>query len=277
MKIKKEAAVKHLKNEDIARMIDGTVDKEERKTFMKHLSGCSACFEVYTETLAFMEKEKKRKWMIWLPVIAKIKTAAQDFRRAVSGLFAAPMVKPALALLLVIVLIASFVLNQPNRAEILTAQCGAIADSVKPGESHSFAPSTDEITAAFRAGVLVEDLAILIQTDQRALKTRVANLLIDELKVILDYEAEMLLPNPAQVDDWGVNTVLLRFKWMTDRKTVSDVFQLGRFVERTSLATFEKKEPRQEDIEEYLRLAREHKLPIGVLKDLEKLKTELEK
>jgi hypothetical protein len=53
--------MKHLEDEDIGKMIEGTISKKERENFLKHLSECSTCFEVYTDTLKFTMKERKPK------------------------------------------------------------------------------------------------------------------------------------------------------------------------------------------------------------------------
>ena len=57
------------------------------------------------------------------------------------------------------------------------------------------------------------------------------------------------------------------------RQSLAQLFGFGRFIEHSLLLFFENKLPPQDDIEKYLAIAREQGLPRGVLKNLEKLKT----
>jgi len=44
-----------LEDEEIAAFIDGKLDAEERKVVMDHLSACSECYEVFSETINVQE------------------------------------------------------------------------------------------------------------------------------------------------------------------------------------------------------------------------------
>lgn len=48
---------KHIEIEDLARLADGAVDKEERQLFIRHLNRCRRCYEILQETLADVSAE----------------------------------------------------------------------------------------------------------------------------------------------------------------------------------------------------------------------------
>ena len=47
----------HIAVEDLARMADGTVDREERRRFIRHLNCCQKCYEIFRETLTDLSAE----------------------------------------------------------------------------------------------------------------------------------------------------------------------------------------------------------------------------
>lgn len=52
--------MKHIEDEDLARLLDGRVSKKERKRLRQHISECSKCFDLYTESLkSIMIEERK--------------------------------------------------------------------------------------------------------------------------------------------------------------------------------------------------------------------------
>jgi hypothetical protein len=48
---------KHIEIEDLARLADGAVDKEERQLFIRHLNRCRRCYEILQETLKDVSAE----------------------------------------------------------------------------------------------------------------------------------------------------------------------------------------------------------------------------
>jgi len=91
--------MKHLTDEDIARMIDGHIDKQEREDFLHHFSQCHECLALYTETLKFIGAEKQKPAPVKLPRFLGI---APRIAQAVGFLSPGKRWVPALAGLLII-------------------------------------------------------------------------------------------------------------------------------------------------------------------------------
>jgi len=69
----------HLNDSEIARLIDDRIKPEERDQYLKHISTCENCFEVYTETIKSLEKEEVKKPAIRFIVVAVKKRNTLDF------------------------------------------------------------------------------------------------------------------------------------------------------------------------------------------------------
>ncbi len=107
----------HLEDEDIARLIDGKLGKEEQEQFLKHLSQCDDCLTIYTETLKFVEQEKRRAaWWRRLPL--------PDFKKIAASLRLPKLVPEkryrwAFAALVILLLVLPFLLTKiPAKHEI---------------------------------------------------------------------------------------------------------------------------------------------------------------
>ena len=259
--------MKHLEDEDIAGMIDGTVSKKERETFLKHLSECETCLSVYSETLKFIEEEEKK-----VPFIEKIRIAVQRFWQTMETILSKKVLIPAAAALILILIITPFFLNHLHQKKIRNARVGFIANLIMDMESARFAPSEDETYAAVRAGIFVEDLALVVQTsDKQELRKKIAGRLNDELKILFKSDAASSFPDLEHIDKKNLEKVVQHIHELLERRSLSELFQLGRFVEQTILSTFADERPQPEDIQKYLLIARKHQLPVGISKDLENL------
>jgi hypothetical protein len=246
--------MKHLQDEDIARMIEGNINKKERRDFLKHLSECDTCLSVYSETFEFIEKEKKDK------------ETARGFGWTAGSIFTVKRLIPAAAALIVIVSLGTFALKEIHHREIKNKQIGYIKNLTEMG-SYPFSPSKNEIYAAVRAGFLVEDLSLLVNTGEEELRTKIGKMLGSELKAISNNETGSLSQDLENIER--------RIRGSLEKRPLAKPFQLGCFLEHSILSTFENEAPKQEDIEKYRRIAQEYKdkLPRGVLKGLKKLKT----
>lgn len=267
--------MRHLEDEDIAGIIDKTISKKERETFLKHLSQCEMCRSIYSETLKFIEGEEKEKEKekekVTVPFGEKIKITASRFGRAIETLIPKKVLVPAAALILILI-ITPFFLNHLHQKKIRNAQAGFIADRITDMESIDFAPSKDETYAAVRAGIFVEDLSLVVQTgDKQELRKKVAGRLNDELNILFKSDAASLFPDLEHMEKKDLENVVQRIRELPEKRSLSELFQLGRFVEQTILSTFADKRPRPGDIQAYLSIARKHQLPVGVSKDLENL------
>lgn len=236
--------MKHLEDEDIARLIEGNVGKEERERFLKHLSECDACLGVYTETLKIFQDEFTD---------LKVIDGSPRPRYSSHTLF-----KPfALAASVLILITLSFVLYNIFSNNIKKVKIQHLLDSYAETGVQAFTSHGDEISAAVRVGIFSEDMTLLIDvSSDDPLKAKVSRLLGTQLEV-LDIDRE-----PADID--GIRQTMEGYK-------LSRLFRFGCFVERTILSTFENKLPRQADIETYRQIAASYHLPPGVLKSLDKL------
>jgi ferric-dicitrate binding protein FerR (iron transport regulator) len=63
----------HLSHEEKARLIDGKVNDEERKIFLKHLAKCEECFEILTDSVNILEKINIPEQKLFFMVIFKRK------------------------------------------------------------------------------------------------------------------------------------------------------------------------------------------------------------
>lgn len=260
----------HLDNEHIAGLIDGTITKKERETFLEHLSGCKECLTVYSETLKFIEEEKAEN----VPFGERLKITVRRFGDSMNALFPQKILIPAAVVLVLIVFITPILLNQIRQAKIREHQVGYIADSVTETETYALAPSTDEVYAAVRAGIFVEDLSLIVNiSKEEMLQTKVAGMLGNQLK-LFDTEENALSTDAGHVEKTNFETVVQRIGELMEKRSLSDAFQLGRFVEQTTLSTFKGKIPDPAIVDGFLQIARkyEHKFPVGVFKELEKMK-----
>ena len=80
----------HLSNREMARLIDDRVSQEERDQYLKHISACEDCFELYTETLKSLEKEEIRQPVRRFMVIAVRKRNFIGFLTAAILLISTP-------------------------------------------------------------------------------------------------------------------------------------------------------------------------------------------
>lgn len=80
----------HLSNREMARLIDDRVNQDERDQYLKHISNCEDCFELYTETLKSLEKEDIRQPVRRFMVIAVRKRNFIGFLTAAILLISTP-------------------------------------------------------------------------------------------------------------------------------------------------------------------------------------------
>lgn len=259
--------MKHLEDEDIARMIDGTISKKERERFLEHLSGCNSCLSVYSETLKFIEDEKKSKVKLKLPQVG---TVVDGWLRQVSLIFAGKRLIPVYAVLLIVIVLLPFLLKE-------NAQVHYIEECVTEMEVrgiNQFSGSKYPVYASIRAGIFVEEISVLVDYGGKAeLRGKIVDRLITDLKVLFNDEAVSLLPDPAHLEEESFEMVVQRMGSMLEKRSLAKLFQFGRFVEQGILSSIDGKRPLVEEVEKYRQLiAGEYrdKLPAGVLKELSK-------
>ena len=267
---------KHLEEEDIARFVDGNVNKNEREEFLKHFSECDACFKAYAETLKFVEEEeakKKENYILGFPKVLKIKFGQ------IFGTFSwRPAAAVVLVVLVIVFLLVPLVRKKGPDHEVMSAKIKYIEDSImkmEDTENHAFSSSMDnnKVNAAVRAGFFIEDLHVLLQSNQKEnLKTIIIAKCAKQLKIIFTDQANPPLTGLETINKQDFKGIVKKMREELEKQALFEPYQLGRFVERSILSGFEDKRPGKKEIEKYLVIAGKNNLPPGVVKDFERLK-----
>lgn len=257
--------MEHLEDEDIARMIDGTISKQERERFLEHLSGCESCLSVYSESLKFIEEEKKSKVLLKFPRVGEVIGGWLGQARTV---FAGRRLIPVYAVLLIVIVLLPFLLKE-------NVQVKYIDECVKEIEVrgiHQFSSPNDPVYAAIRAGIFTEEISLLSDYGGKVeLRGKIAVRLFNELKVLFNDEAISLIPDPAHFEEESFDMVVQRMVVMLEKRSLAGLFHFGSFVEKGILSCVDGKRPLVEEVEKYRRLIEveyRDKLPPGVLKQL---------
>ncbi len=237
----------HLKDEDMARLIEGRVKKRERADFLKHLSQCDACLDIYTETLKFVEGEKQRE---------KAEVTLVPIKRTAPRFWKYALPAAAAALLIILILLPYLSVDNARLKYIKNS-----AAEIEHFIDNAFSSTHNREYAAVRAGILIEDLALLVQASgQQEWTGKIARMLAKNLDVQL-----------SAVGRENFKTVSKSIRQLFERESLSELFRMGRFIEYTILSTFEEKMPEQRDTGKFLASARKHDLPPGVVKGLQRL------
>ncbi len=269
--------MKHLEDEDIARFVDGRVNRDEREEFLNHFSQCETCFEAYTDALHFMEEQKRSKTYRDFPIFKALR--AVSFKE-IAGVFSRRRVYvPALALLVLVLVLVPLVKQMITGDKITRAKLHYIEESIKnAGEpaAYSFSPSKDkemiQITAALRAGFFCEDLHTALNSDAKQdLVVEIIHRLSGELRKILGGASDTLIPLLPGIRKENFPALVEQIQRRLGTRALSGLFSFGRFVEGAILSTFENKCPAKKDVEKYRAIAQKSGLPAGVLKDLNRL------
>jgi hypothetical protein len=271
----KEITMKHFEPEELARFAEGKVKDSEQETFIRHLAECGECFKAYTDTLKFIEEEYKNRFTLKFPNLEKIKTALHRFWQDMRTLIRdrRPVLVPVFAALIIVLLMVPYFLNILHEKRIANAKIQQIGMDIENIGTQGFAPTGNKPAAALRAGIFVEDLTLVVNAGgNEALKTKITKMLSSQLKIFTG-EENSLLRELADIEKKNLPGIVQLIPDLLGHRSLAQLFGFGRFIEHSLLLTFEKKLPPQADIEKYLNIARDHSLPQGVLKNLEKLKT----
>ena len=145
--------------------------------------------------------------------------------------------------------------------------------SIKQTRGYAFSPSRNRINAAVLIGIFIEDLYLVVyQVDDKKLGSIIAEMLSDQLK-LFEIKEKSIFQKLANIDKKNYKKVAQSIRMQLENQSFSELCQFGRFLEQGILSTYENKMPKPGDVNKYLLIARKYKLPIGVLNNLEKLKT----
>lgn len=266
----------HLNESEIASMAEGNIKGPEHEKCLKHLSECEICFKIYTNTMKFVEEERKRSaW--WRKLrIPGFKTIRGKLKLPEFRLPIPPKVLiPVTAVLIVILLAGTYIMTELRQRGIRKEQVQYLTNVFTQMEMHevqSFSGTKGEIMAAFRTGVFLEDLSLLVKSSGQAeLKSKIRNRLIEELKT-LTIESGDLFQEVGCIERKNDKDVIKHTIELLKRHSYLDLFQFGRLVELRILESYENKIWKK-DIDKYLLLSPKYDLPQGVTKELKKLDT----
>jgi hypothetical protein len=268
-----EVKMTHLKEEDMARMISGNVGKKERKKFLEHLSRCESCHKVFTDTLRFIAEEEKGEDILRLPGYS-IKEDSR-FRWVIDAMFKKPVLVPALAAAIIILLMVPFFITGPGPDSLKDKRenAKAFVSEITSQGPYNLAGSKNIIDSAVCTGIIVEDLFLFVKAPvQEQLSREMAEILMVELRNILKDDVVKLLPGLPNIKKEDLQKTVDSVEEQLVRRSLSEPYHLGRFLEQTLLETFDEKKPGEEEIDKYLQMAREMELPAGVVTRLAELK-----
>jgi hypothetical protein len=270
--------MKHIEDEDIARMIEGKISKKERKEFLKHLAECDICLTIYSDTFKFMKEEKKRTTILKFSPFGILKKIAQIFLSRTRLLLSNKIMKPALAVLLIIILIVPVILNEIYEKKIEKAKIQQISEDLERMNIRAFSPMKDPIFAAIQAGIFTEDMFLLIESsDASDLKMKICKMLKNKLKTIFRNEKLEYIPNIENMNRENFQFIIQRVLEETEKQSLLQLFQFGRFIEHSILDFSENKIPDIVEVFKYRDIVQRYKyeIPQGVVKQLKKLEKEI--
>jgi hypothetical protein len=271
-----EVKMTHLKEEDMARMISGNVGKKERKKFLEHLSRCESCHKVFTETLRFIAEEEKGEDILRLPAYAAKKESR--FRQVIDAMFKKPVLVPALAAAIIILLMVPFFITGPGPDSLKDKRenAKAFVSEITSQGPYNLGGWKNIIDSAVCTGIIVEDLFLFVKAPvQEQLSREMAEILMVELRNILKDDKDdinKLLTGLSNIKRENLQKSVDSIEEQLVRRSLSEPYRLGRFLEQTLLETFDEKKPGEEEIDKYLQMAREMELPPGVVTRLAELK-----
>jgi len=247
----------HLGDEDIARLIDGTVSDAERKVMLEHMADCESCLSIYNETITFLEEEGELKEVVELEPEQKGHVTPMRRRAWLS-------VAAVLALFLVGIYIVIDIL--PNAG--LTHDQGAMLENriekIWNPNGHHFTDPNNKEFAAVRIGIWMVDLCRLYRGGKHAdLKKKYGELLVEDLGRFLP-AGDSLLVEAAGLSKKTYGDVEVNVQMKLDGFGMGDLYQMGRFIENALLAATERELPALEELSHYLEVAKDHQLPQGV-------------
>jgi hypothetical protein len=268
--------MRHPEEKDIARFADGNISKVEREAFLEHFSQCESCLKAYTDTLKFSEERKKRRWFQCFPITANI--SIYPYLQSVDFFFKRKLVVPALAFLILLLVILSPLIRKTTTNEANTAKLKYIEECIMKKENqvnYGLFPSKNLINSAIQAGFFTEDLEVVLHSSgKKDLKIKITRMLAAELEKIVEDEGEMDLAFLCgeEMNKTTFKKMVLKIRQMLETKSLFQLYQFGRFVERSILATFEKKTPKKNELEKYLQIVRKYNLPKIIPGKLEEIK-----
>jgi hypothetical protein len=192
--------------------------------------------------------------------------------------FKRKLVVPALAFLILLLVFLSPLIRKTTTNETNTAKLKYIEECImkkENQENYGLFPSKNLINSAIRAGFFTEDLEVVLHSNgKKELEIKITRMLETELKKIVEDENQMDLAflRLEEMSKTSFKKMVLEIRQILEPKSLFQLYQFGRFVERSILATFEKKTTKKNELEKYLQLVRKYNLPKSIPGKLEEIK-----
>lgn len=257
--------MKHLKDEDIAGLIDGMATAGEREKYLEHLSHCQQCFNLYSETLKFIEQENLR-----VPERSPVKEQGlPGVKASFWEIFGKrKWLVPAASALLILLLLLPFLdtgqISDP-RVQYLAGAYGQMP------EHYNFSGSRDKYYSALRTGVYLADLALLDSLDSpRGIRKSIVALMVKDLEVLEFHNLEL----PGKIDASELERRLVSLMTGSGNVGESQLVQLlawGRLLEEIILHSISNKDMDRTKLEQLEKGSLQLSLPRGVGLGLEKM------
>ncbi|MGD2086896.1 MAG: tetratricopeptide repeat protein [Candidatus Aminicenantes bacterium] len=257
--------------EEIARFAEGNVDKSEYEKFIKHIAQCEKCRKVYSTTLKFVERERAKKKVLRLPSFPKIEIprTLQSF----GNLLAKKKLATAIVSVVVIGIMVSFLFNLFSNRTIhgkLLVYIKKNNKEIEYIESKGFDAIYPLKISAARAGFFVEDILIIIEGSDKGELVNTLHLLNCELKNIFKEKNDQFSLDTEDIGKEDLEKVVKAIARL-ENKSLLEIFQFGRFVEKTIFNSFKKERANQQEVEKYLEIAERNSLHQDIIKKLKKI------
>jgi tetratricopeptide (TPR) repeat protein len=264
---KRRKKMTHPEVEEIARFAEGNADKAEHDRFIAHIAQCEKCRKVYSATLKFVEKERKQKKFPHLLHFPKIEI--QRFFHSFPTLLTNKL-GPAIAALILILIIVPLLFNIFSSQSINNKTHKFIRENNIELKPVGFDAINSQTISAIRAGFFVEDLYKILEISDKKELQKTIGLLKHELEIIFKKSSSQFFTDPANIGMDDLKKVIKAMNSL-ENKRLYNVFQFGRFVEKTIFNCFKKERAVPGEVDKYLRIAEENLLHQDAIEKLKKV------
>ncbi len=269
------AKIIHLSDEEIGRLIDGNLEKLEREEYLKHMSQCDSCLSIYSQTLKFLEEEKRNPVEVKSPVFGE--SPFLQFWKSVQGFMSQKRYRFAGVMLLILLigiplLIKLFSPTSSENDRVLYIE--RVSDELFNRGICTFSGSDNPYYSSVRAGIFVQDISVLINiSDKKELRKMLVDLLNKEL-LVLGGEQATIVRSVDDLEAHSYKTYLRNIEYFMEKRPEKDLFKFGEILERSILDIVNGSRNFKDGITHYITIFDQNykgKIPQGVLKDLKKL------
>lgn len=245
----------HLEDEEIARLIDGSVSKKERELYLNHLSRCDSCLTVYNESLAFIQQEESAEEVSLKPSTVTI--VVNNYWEKIKNLFKQSGYQLAAVVLLLLIFIpaaSKFIFPGSNQLIINSLEIDYLEKNIE----YRGSPDPKYRKYSYiRTGIIYEDLLFLLDTSgNQTLKTEILKRLTSELRLI----STGTVPSYqflAHMEKQKLIEYLSKLPTQFKELSFATLFAFGRFLEQDYMDTFRGNKTQTENFERFFSIIQE--------------------